>query len=277
MSVTIGEILQYSARQLSVAGAPTAALDARVMLRHRLGYNDAQLAARAEQPLAAAVRENFSEDVKRRADGEPVAYIIGRREFMGMEFLATSAALAPRPETEELTETALAYLHPQRPAQVLDMGAGGGAIGLSIARLRPQCRVTLADCSTAALALARQNAQRLQTAVNFYCGNWFDKVGGVFDLVVSNPPYIANDDAALQALHHEPALALRGGDDGLQALRAVIGGAPQHLRAGGVLLTEHGATQAAAVRQLFAAAGFCGVCNKKDLAGLPRLTLGVCG
>lgn len=275
MSVTIGEILQHSARRLAAAGTPTAELDARVMLRHRLGVNDAQLAVRSEQPLAEAAQHGFAEDLKRRLDGEPVAYIVGRREFMSMEFLTTAAALAPRPETEELTETALAYLLPQRPARVLDMGAGCGAIGLSIARLRPQCQVTLADYSAPALALAQQNAERLQTTVHFCRSNWFDNIGEVFDLVVSNPPYIAQNDAALTALRHEPTLALCGGDNGLCALQAVIGGAPRHLRRGGVLLAEHGATQAAAVRQLFAAAGFCGIRNQQDLAGLPRLTLGV--
>ena len=271
----LGAALREGEKVLAAGGIAAAGIDARVLLKNILNIGDAELAARSEEILNDNILEKFNRDVKRRADGEPAAYITGRREFMGLDFMTTPAALAPRPETDELTETALAHSPPGREARALDIGAGCGAIGLSIARLRPQSRVLLADCSEDALGLAQQNAARLNAPARFRRTDWFSDIGEIFDLIVANPPYIAKNDGAWAALKYEPQLALDGGADGLRALRAVVAGAPRHLRAGGLLLVEHGAAQETEVRKMFAAAGFCGICCRTDLAGLPRITFAV--
>lgn len=272
---TCGGVLREGARRLAAGGIAAPDTDARALLKHRLQIGDAALAVRENEVVGDAARREFMRDIARRLAGEPAAYIIGRREFMGIDFITTPAALAPRPETEELTETALAHIVPGREARALDLGAGCGVIGLSIARLRPQSRVTLADCSEDALSLARRNAAKLNAPARFCRSDWFHGIGEEFDLIVANPPYIAADDSALSALHYEPRLALCGGEDGLRALSEVIAGAPQKLRAGGLLFVEHGATQEAEVRRMFAAAGFCGICCRRDLASRPRITFAV--
>ena len=275
MNKTIAAVWHNAVRQLTDGGIMNAELEVRILLKHRLQVDDGGLFATDTRLFADDEYREFKNDIRRRLGGEPMAYIVGRREFMGLDFLTTSAALAPRPETEELTETALAHILPDKQSSALDMGAGCGAIGLSIARMRPHSRVTLADCSKDALSLAQQNAERLNARARFCLSDWFADIGGVFDFIVANPPYIADTDAALSALRFEPRLALCGGADGLRDLAAVIAGAPKKLRAGGVLLVEHGAQQAASVRQMFAAAGFCGVCCRRDLSALPRITFGV--
>ncbi|MGI9306289.1 MAG: peptide chain release factor N(5)-glutamine methyltransferase [Gammaproteobacteria bacterium] len=272
---SVGDALQNAERKLAAGGVAAAHIDARVLLKHCMNIGDGELAARAEEKMDGALRQKLAANIRRRLAGEPAAYIIGRREFMGLDFMTTPAALAPRPETEELTETALAHILPGRAARALDLGAGCGAIGLSIARLRPQSKVLLADCSEDALALAQKNSARLNAPARFCQTDWFAGIGEVFDLIVANPPYIAAGDGALAALKFEPPLALCGGADGLQSLQAVVAGAPRHLRAGGLLLVEHGAAQENAVRKLFADAGFCGISCRTDLAGLPRMTFGV--
>lgn len=275
MTDTHAALLREGARRLAAGGIAAAQVDARALLKHRLQIGDSALAMRDNDVVDDSVRREFGRDIARRLDGEPAAYIIGRREFMGIDFITTPAALAPRPETEELTEIALAHIVPGRTARTLDLGAGCGAIGLSIARLRPQSRVTLADCSEDALSLARRNAAMLNAPARFCRSDWFHGIGEEFDLIVANPPYIAADDSALTMLHHEPRLALCGGEDGLRALAMVIAGAPQKLRPGGLLFIEHGATQEEEVRGMFAAAGFCGICCRHDLARLPRITFAV--
>ncbi|MGI9297194.1 MAG: peptide chain release factor N(5)-glutamine methyltransferase [Gammaproteobacteria bacterium] len=275
MPDTPAALLREGARRLSAGGIAAAEVDARALLKHRMHIGDAALAARDDEIVGDSIRREFARDIARRLSGEPAAYIVGRREFMGIDFITTPAALAPRPETEELTETALAHILPGRAARALDLGAGCGVIGLSIARLRPQSRVTLADCSEDALSLARRNAAQLNAPARFCRSDWFQHIGEEFDLIVANPPYIAADDSALSALHFEPRLALCGGEDGLRALSAVIAGAPQKLRAGGLLFVEHGATQEEEVRRMFAAAGFCGICCRRDLARRPRITFAV--
>ena len=275
---TVAALLRRGALELREAGADSASLDARILLGRRLNMSAAQMETRGEKKVAAEARRGYESDIGRRRSGEPVSYITGRREFMGLEFLATPAALSPRPETEELTEAALAHLPADAPRRALDLGAGGGAIGLSIARFRPRCRVRLADQSEAALALAKKNAARLQVANADFCrGDWWENIDSKFDVIVANPPYIRRDDAALSALRFEPTMALCGGEDGLEALRIVIGGAPARLRRGGALLVEHGATQQNDAKRLFAAAGFCGIACLRDLANLPRITLAVLG
>lgn len=271
----IGALLRAGARCLTEGGIAAAEVDARALLKHCLCLDDAQIASRQNEPVCEQAKQKFASDIQRRLSGEPTAYITGRREFMGIDFITTPAALAPRPETEELTETALAHIPSGRAARTLDLGAGCGVIGLSIARLRPQSKVTLADCSEDALALAQKNSAQLGAPAHFCRSDWFEHIGGVFDLIVANPPYVATGDSALEQLKYEPRLALCGGEDGLRALSAVVSGAPQKLRAGGLLLVEHGAMQEEEVRAMFAAAGFCGICCRRDLARQPRVTFGV--
>lgn len=274
---SIGAMLKAGAKRLSDAGVDTADLDARVLMKHRLNMEDGALLSSSMKMLDDKQQRAFYEDIERRLQGEPAAYIVGRREFMGIDFLTTPAVLIPRPETEELTETALAHIPKESAARVLDLGAGCGAIGLTIANKRPSCDVTLTDCSADALSLAKQNAERLRARVKFFLSDWFNGIKDDFDYIIANPPYISADDSAWAGLRYEPRIALYGGRDGLRELGAVIAGAPKQLRPGGVLFVEHGAQQADAVRKQFADAGFCGVCCRKDMAGLPRITFGVRG
>ena len=276
---TIGALVADGARRLAVAvGDEVGRIEARALLRRVLNFDEAKLLARATDCVAEQVATDFEQLMQRRLAGEPVAYIVGNCEFMGLDFLTTPAALVPRPETEEMTEAALLHL-PQNIGRVLDLGTGCGAIGLTIARAKEKSHILLSDASEQTLDLAQKNARHLGVAnANFHCGDWFSQMNSeTFDLIVSNPPYVAANDTAMESLRYEPLLALDGGADGLRSLRAVIGGAPRHLTAGGVLLVEHGANQAAAVRDLFAEAGFCGTRCARDLAGHSRFTLGVRG
>jgi release factor glutamine methyltransferase len=222
--------------------------------------------------------------VARRAAGEPFAYITGRRGFWSLDLTVTPDVLVPRPETELLVERALALGDELagllgRPAiEIADLGTGSGAIALAIASARPGWRVVATDVSPAALEVARGNAIRLRIdSVSFLEGEWWSPLAGqTFDMVVSNPPYVGADDPALEdlALQHEPRIALTPGADALAALRAIVVGAPKHLRPGAALLLEHGADQAAAVAELLVAQGFHHVRSHADLAGHLRITEG---
>ena len=273
---TIAEMLACGMQQLSKCGN-IAHIEARALLRHRLQMSDAELLTRGEQPIAETAARDFAADIARRLSGEPMAYIVGHREFMGLNFITTPAALIPRPETEELTEAAIWHLPPDTRRQVLDIGTGCGAIGLSIALKRLRCEVKLAEYDNNALALARQNAATLGARAAFCRSDWYAGISGRFHLIVSNPPYVQENREELKALRYEPILALCGGADGLRALAAVIVGAPQHLHAGGVLIVEHGYDQQKETRRLFAEAGFCGIRCLRDIGGQPRITLGVRG
>jgi len=213
--------------------------------------------------------------VERRVQGEPVAYLTGRREFWSLELRVTPAVLVPRPETELLVERALA-LAPPGAARVADLGTGSGAIALALARERPAWEIVATDVSTAALAVAAENARVLGLGrVDFRAGDWLAPLGGqTFDLLLSNPPYVAADDPALLALAHEPALALTPGHDALHCLRLLARGAAPYLRAGGWLLLEHGADQGPAVRRELVAAGFTHVRSHRDLSAHERSTEG---
>jgi release factor glutamine methyltransferase len=215
--------------------------------------------------------------IERRARGEPLAYLTGIREFWSLPLRVSRAVLVPRPETELLVERALA-LRAVSEGRVVDLGTGSGAIALALARERPHWRVTATDISMEALAVARANAAELQlTGIDFRQGSWFAPLGGArFDLIVSNPPYVAADDAVLEdpALAHEPRLALTPGVDALRCLREIARDAPQHLEPGGWLLVEHGAAQAAAVRDELVLAGCRSVRSHRDLAGHERITEG---
>jgi release factor glutamine methyltransferase len=254
----------------------TPELDAEVLLAHALGVSRARLRSHPEEILEAAVAERFRDLIERRAAGEPVAYILGRKGFWSLELEVTPAVLVPRPETELLVERALA-LDLGAQARVADLGTGSGAIALALASARPRWRITATDISTEALAVARANALSLGLpGLELIEGDWLSCLKGTFDLLLSNPPYVAADDPALDQpeLTREPRLALVAADDGLAALRAIIRAAPDHLEPGGWLLLEHGATQAAAVAGALVARGFAQVRSHSDLAGHERMTEG---
>ena len=255
-------------------------IDAQVLLAHVLRANRAWLVAHATDALPRAAADVFFDLAKRRRDGEPVAYLTGRREFHGLDLVVTPAVLIPRPETETLVDCALERLPVDRAISVADLGTGSGAIALAIAKARPLARVMATDASDAALAVARSNGVRLGLGnVSYASGDWYDALGddrAGFDAIVANPPYVAAGDAHLGEgdLRHEPALALTPGDDGFGAFRLIVAGAPDRLVPGGWLVVEHGYDQSDAVRALFADAGLVAIEARRDLAGLPRVVAG---
>lgn len=248
--------------------------DAQALCEAAFGVNYSQLIAGTDLPVHDSQIEILRDFVRRRADGEPVAYIVGKKGFWRREFDVSSDTLIPRPETETLIETVLPFL--SNASRVLDLGTGSGAIGLTIAT-ETRARVLMTDISCDALRVARRNAANLKIDVRLQQSNWYDDVEGSFDCVVSNPPYVASRDKHLQNgdLLFEPLVALDGGIDGLDALRRVVGEAPTFLRRGGRLAVEHGFDQAEAVDALFHSAGFQGIELVHDLNRHPRVTHGV--
>lgn len=276
--MNIGEALMSAQAQFApVSDSPR--LDAELLLGHVLGLTRTQLFVRLHDAVAADARSEFEALVKRRARAEPVAYLTGEQGFWTLTLKVTPAVLVPRPETELLVEWALQCVaHCQQP-RIADLGTGSGAIALAIATERTDAAVTATDYSDEALAVARDNARQLGLQrVAFRSGNWLDALPDPgYDLIVSNPPYIARHDAHLAALRHEPLMALTDGDDGLNALREIIRGAAAKLKAGGALLLEHGYDQGAAVRALLQEAGFAQVETRRDLAGHERASGGRAG
>jgi release factor glutamine methyltransferase len=264
-----------SALQMSVAEARR---ETQILLSHALGIDLATLLVHPERVAEARASAAYSRTFARRLGGEPMAYVLGEREFYGFSFEVTRAVLIPRPETELLVEMALDRVPRDGKAAVLDVGTGSGCIAIALAKHRPAARVVATDLSQVALALAERNARRQGTAnVEFRAGSWFEPVGGErFDVIASNPPYVAEHDQHLLArdLREEPSLALVAGPDGLQGLRTIVSQAPQHLFPGGVLLVEHGYDQAQAVAQMFQEAGFVDLIARTDLAGIPRAAFG---
>ncbi|HTH62330.1 MAG TPA: peptide chain release factor N(5)-glutamine methyltransferase [Paraburkholderia sp.] len=264
--------------------SPLPALEARMLLTHVLGWRRTELITRGDEPLDAPSVARFRALEARRVHGEPVAQLVGSREFFGLDFDVTPDVLIPRPETELLVETALEALEHIAQPRVLDLGTGSGAIAVAIASARPDARVWAVDRSADALAIAARNAARLLDparpggALAFIEGSWYDALDPAlrFDAIVSNPPYIANGDPHLAAgdLRFEPRGALTDDADGLTALRAIVAGAPDWLVAGGVLWMEHGYDQAEAVRALLTARGFDDVRSARDLAGIERISGG---
>lgn len=245
--------------------------EARLLLAAATGFSEASLLAFPERGMPAEVEKAFLESVARRRGGEPIAYILGRKEFYSLELAVTPAVLIPRPETELLVELVLE----RRPASILDLGTGSGAIAVAIKKHLPAAEVFAADASAAALAVAQRNAAKHGVAVHFLHGSWLEPVRGKkFGAIVSNPPYVAESDPHLPGLRHEPQGALVSGADGLDAIREIAREAPAHLEEGGWLLVEHGAGQDEAVRGLFAASGLEEVRTWPDLAGIPRATGG---
>ena len=262
----------------ALAGAQLDAIDARALLRHACDVDDAYLIAHADDRLSGEQSAAFAALVARRAAGEPVAYIVGRREFFSLDFKVTPAVLIPRPETELLVEFALEHIEDGRAASVLDLGTGSGCIAIAVAKHFPRAKVVAADSSAAALAVARENAARhAMPDLELIESDWFSKLGGKsFDLIVANPPYVAAGDPHLSEgdLPAEPAAALVAGEDGLDCIRAIVASAPRYLNRGGWLAIEHGYDQAERCRDLLVAAGFHAVFSREDLAGVERISGG---
>jgi len=251
--------------------------DARVLLRAALGASAAHLAAHPEQVLTSTESERYHAWVERRRAGEPVAYLIGEREFYSLAIKVTPAVLIPRPETELLVEAALELSATDVPVRVLDLATGSGCVAVAIGRHRASARVTATDISRDALTVARSNAEAHGVDVEFIESDWFTALSGRrFDLIVSNPPYIAEGDSHLDSgdLRFEPRSALVAGPDGLACISTIVSQADAHLVPGGWLLLEHGFDQAARCRELLQRAGFQQVTSKRDLAGIERISYG---
>jgi release factor glutamine methyltransferase len=259
-------------------------LDAQLLLGHILQRPRAWLIAHGDAPLDAPLAASFDALCVRRAAGEPFAYLVGEREFHGMTLAVNEAVLVPRPDTETLVDWALALLEGDlagrdRPA-VVDLGTGSGAIALAVKKGCPRAEVWAGERSVAALAVARENGRRLGLDVRFAEGDWWAALPAgapPFDLVVSNPPYIAANDPHLQALAHEPHAALVAADEGLADIARIAADAPARMSPGGWLLFEHGWTQAEAVVEVLTSAGFSAVETRQDIEGRPRCTGGRLG
>jgi release factor glutamine methyltransferase len=254
-----------------------AALEVQLLLQHVLNVNRAWLIAHADDKLNASDMAKFEALIARRMAGEPIAYILGYREFYGLKLKVTPDTLIPRPDTETLVEAALEKIEPNLPLSICDLGTGTGAIALAIAKHRPLAHVTALDFSEGALAVAQENAQQLTIAnVTFLKSNWLSHLNQQrFNIIVSNPPYIEAEDVHLAHgdLRFEPRSALASGKDGLNDIRAIIAQAPAYLAHNGWLMFEHGYNQAKAVADLLSQAGFSHVQTMHDLAGHPRVTL----
>lgn len=262
----------------AIAGG-LARLDAQLLLGRVLERDRAWLHAHDDRQLTAEELRQFNELAARRRSGEPFAYIVGQKEFHGLELQVDARVLVPRPDTELLVEWAIELLRGDLAAvmtpQVIDLGTGSGAIALAVRRACPNARVTATDASAGALEVARANAQRLGITIESAAGSWWQAVPARrFHLALSNPPYIAAADVHLAALTAEPRSALTPGESGLEALRELAARAPDHLETGGWLLLEHGFDQGDAVRQLLRSHGFTQVATRHDLAGQPRCSGG---
>jgi release factor glutamine methyltransferase len=252
-----------------------ARVDAQILLLHALArplHERAWLLAHDTDLLTAMQQQTWALAVQRRLQGEPVAYITGRKDFFGLTLNVDARVLDPRPDTETLVEWALELLAADQPARVLDLGTGSGAVALALQHQRPAAQVTAVDASADALAVASANAQRLNLPVNCVLSHWMDAVPGPFELIVSNPPYVAEGDPHLTALTHEPLSALTSGADGLDDIRQIIAQAPSRLAPGGWLLLEHGWDQSVPVQALLRKAGFVQVQSRRDLGGIERCT-----
>lgn len=265
-------------RSAELPDSPTARLDAELLLAAALRKPRSFLHTWPERIVDSEAALKFAEYLRRRRDGEPVAYILGQQGFWKLDLEVAPHTLIPRPETEMLVEAALELAPAFAPVEVLDLGTGTGAIALALANERQQWKVTAVDRVSEAVELAERNRQRLHlNNAEVLSSHWFDALSGRrFDLIVSNPPYIADTDPHLTAgdVRFEPSSALTSGSDGLDDLRSIIAQAPEHLKEGGWLLLEHGYDQGAAVRELLAGHGFGRVQTRRDLAQHERITFG---
>jgi release factor glutamine methyltransferase len=279
-TTTIAECLRQALTQ------GLARVDAQILLLHSLQrplHDRAWLLAHDSDTLSTAQEARWQNALQRRLQGEPVAYITGRKDFFGLTLAVDARVLDPRPDTETLVEWALTCLPESGPEtrspRILDLGTGSGAVALALQHARPDAKVWAVDASEDALAVARANAVHLNLPVQFIASNWLSAVDvqhtGRFDLIASNPPYVAEGDPHLGALTHEPLQALTSGADGLDDIRQIIAQAPTFLAPGGWLLLEHGWDQAAAVQALLHQAGWVSVQSRRDLGGIERCT-GAC-
>lgn len=276
---TVGGLLRRARDDLQAHG-DSPDLDAQLLLAHVLGVAATWLYANPQTTVTVADGARFRQLLERRAAGEPVAYLVGECGFWTLDLAVTPAVLIPRPDTETLVQAALDTL-PDTAISLVDLGTGSGAIALALASERRHWRISATDASLQALECARANAERLNLArVQFHHGNWFEPLAGMrFDAIVSNPPYVADDDPHLRApeLTHEPMTALVADNNGLADLAHIAAHAPRHLRPDGWLMLEHGFEQGPAVRALLLAAGFQNVETLLDLAGRARVTRGRIG
>ena len=257
--------------QEALAASGIDAREARLLLAEAAGFSQASVVAFPERQLPFDVERQFLEKTNRRSSGEPVAYILGHQEFYGLELSVNPAVLIPRPETELLVDLALQHDF----SQILDLGTGCGAIALAIKHGRPAARVVAVEASAAALAVAQRNAVKHGLEVEFRHGRWFEGLGNErFDLIVSNPPYVAAVDPHLAELRFEPVAALVSGADGLDAIREIVRASPGYLATGGWILLEHGQGQEAVVKDLLRDAGFGSLSVWPDLAGIARVSGG---
>ena len=241
---------------------------------HVCGLSRPELFTRDRQPLSADQETALAELIARRQRGEPLAYLTGRREFWSLELAVSPATLIPRPETELLVERALAHIPADAAWSIADLGTGSGAIALAIAHERPRCRIIATDFSPAALTIARANADAHGLGVDFRGGDWLTPLAGEsLDMVVSNPPYVRENDPHLTRgdARFEPRAALAAGGDGLEAIRRIVADARRHLRPSGYLLLEHGYDQAGQVRGLLRDSGYHVIVLHRDLAGIERV------
>lgn len=276
MSMSSAPTVQQALAQSQATGLPR--LEAQMLLLlalQRPPHDRAWLLAHDSDSLSAAAQMRLAELQQRRLDGEPMAYLSGEHEFYGLTLRVDARVLDPRPDTETLVDWALAQLPQQAGLRAADLGTGSGAIALAIAQQRPDVQVSAVDASADALAVAQANGERLHLPVSWHLGDWFSPLAGQrFELLVSNPPYIAEADPHMASLRHEPRRALTSGEDGLDDLRRLVQDAPEHLQIGGWLLLEHGWDQAEAVRALLSARGFSSVQSRVDLAGIERCSGG---
>jgi release factor glutamine methyltransferase len=255
-----------------------ARVDAQILMLHAMSrplHDRAWLLAHDTDLLITAQQHSWDQALQRRLQGEPVAYITRRKDFFGLTLNVDARVLDPRPDTEILVEWALELLPAGQPARVLDLGTGSGAVALALQHQRPAAQVTAVDASADALAVASANALRLNLPVQCVLSHWMDAVPGQFELIVSNPPYVAEGDPHLADLTHEPLQALTSGADGLDDIRQIIAQAPSRLAPGGWLLLEHGWDQAAPVQALLREAGFVQVQSRRDLGDIERCTGGM--
>ena len=276
MSEQIDTAVRWGKEQIS-ACSETARLDAELLLAHCLNKPRSYLYSWPERELSEPCWQQFRQLVKMRVLPVPVAYLIGRREFYSMEFVSTDAALVPRPETELLVELALEIMPQDQPVNVCDLGTGTGIIAIALKKQRPLASIFATDVDPSCLELARENADRHNTSIDFIQSDWYEQVpaGLKFDLIVSNPPYIASDHPFLQQgdLPAEPQIALTPGTTGLEAIETIVNGAAGYLNSGAYLILEHGYDQQAAVEELLQAQGFKQIRCVNDLNDLPRASI----
>jgi len=274
-ALSVGRLLVEARQRLGAS--PTAPLEAEILLMHLLQVDRAWLFANREHELPARQSDAFRRLIQRRTHGEPIAYLTGVREFWSLPLRVTPDVLIPRPETELLVETALAFLPPHASWRVADLGTGSGAVAIAIAIERPACEIHATESSAAAIAVARANVDALAKGrVTLHRGSWLEPLSGRFHLIVSNPPYVAEGDRHLETgdCRFEPRMALTPGPDGMAAIRQIARDAPSHLEPGGLLAFEHGYDQGAAARSLLRELGYCQVATRRDLEGRERVTSG---